>query len=283
MFTVFSAMMPDTSPSMTMHSTTDVDSESAMKIKIPTLVTRRAACTHITMERRYGLHQCDVCRLSAQIGWVYVCTQDANSLSDTEYVEEHQTPVDDADKEETAQEQSTHSVITPTLAPGIEKAIKDGQYTPEQVQILRAQKRNAIELTKATFEQFQREACTKHISRRPSLTYSTATNVKMTDNARQQGSSSDPKLRMFPYCEFQACQTCRPGYRDRAWQSIDEIYAKDASTIIEFEKSSFYKTRPLNCRKVMQDIGGGHSARSALSQCAFNLSLVFSQQKFESG
>lgn len=45
-------------------------------LKLPSIQTRRAACTHLTMVRLNGMHECMICHKPSELGWVYSCTQD---------------------------------------------------------------------------------------------------------------------------------------------------------------------------------------------------------------
>ena len=244
----------------------------AMKPKIPTLATRRAACTHMTMERWYGNYECDVCRQPSMLGWVYSCTQDANPDALTTAVDENLCDAisDSADQNVTTKETSTFDMGSTTrmptleLGPGMEKAIEDGHYSPTQVQILRAQKRRVVELAYATVAHFEREARYKENAGFQRYSIPKGSPQEGNDGAEKQGFSTATKFRMFPYCHFRACQTCRPTYRDRAWQKFDDIFAKDASKLVESEYFSLYATRPMNSCEVMQNIGKAGLSRPPL-------------------
>ncbi len=45
-------------------------------LRLPSIQTRRAACTHLTMGRLNGMYECMICHKPSELGWVYSCTQD---------------------------------------------------------------------------------------------------------------------------------------------------------------------------------------------------------------
>ena len=260
--------------------------EPPMKTKTPSLATRRAACTHPTMERLYGNYQCDVCHRPSQLGWVYLCTQDDLQHAPVGDVDETsekpilavadlnaimKTPRSSYDDLQT---KLIHGASEPELqmpvaelAPWIESAIKNKQYSPNQIEILRAQKQKVVDVAKAAIEQYEQESIFKD----PTC----QTDSRRTDGESQskdehviEGSPLPTQLkhRMFPYCKFRACQTCRPAFRDRTWQRFDEMYTNNASVITNSKKYDVYDTRPLASRKVMQEIGRRAPEPIALSK-----------------
>lgn len=120
------------------------------------LSSRRAACTHLTMIRLYGNHNCLNCNRPSDIGFVYRCSQDYGGelpmTSDSlETIFDIQT-----DEEAKATEQEK---MEPTkLKPWMEKAIQDGHYTDEEICIIIAQKqkvRDTIAAAEKAFEEYQ--------------------------------------------------------------------------------------------------------------------------------
>ncbi len=51
-------------------------SSPSTPLKLPSIQTRRAACTHLTMGRLNGKYECMICHKPSELGWVYSCTQD---------------------------------------------------------------------------------------------------------------------------------------------------------------------------------------------------------------
>ena len=222
-------------------------------VKVPSIATRRAACTHLTMEPLYGDFTCNICSRFSSFGWVYCCTQDdppgsrppPNSISET-----------------------TNPPPTAKLSPWIAKAIDEGHYTPEQIDQLRAQKQHVVDTARLAIDQFEQSQ--SNVANSLSLTPTTLQSVDANPhlpfpviNEVQEPAAIDPpspgatliqqsKLRMFPFCKFCACQLCRPTHRDRAWQSFDDIFAKDQEIpFIHYEDSN----RPLASASILRKIG----------------------------
>ena len=222
-------------------------------VKVPSIATRRAACTHLTMEPLYGDFTCNVCSRFSSFGWVYCCTQDdppgarppPNSSSET-----------------------TNPPPSAKLSPWIAKAIEDGHYTPEQIVKLRAQKQHVVDTARLAIDQFEQSQSNvaNPLSQTPTTLQSVDANPHLpfpVINEVQEPAAIDApsagarlvqqsKLRMFPFCKFCACQLCRPTHRDRAWQSFDDIFGKDQEIpFINYEDSN----RPLASAAILRKIG----------------------------
>ena len=236
------------------YATITPQSEAPMPdVKVPSIATRRAACTHLTMEPLYGDFICNVCSRFSSFGWVYCCTQDdppgsrppPNSLSET-----------------------TNPPPTAKLSPWIEKAIYDGHYTPEQIDKLRAQKQHVVDTARLAIDQFEQSQSNvaNPVSQTPTTLQSVDANPHLpfpVINEVQEPAAAGPptagaklvqqsKLRMFPFCKFCACQLCRPTHRDRAWQSFDDIFEKDQEIpFVHYEDSN----RPLASASILRKIG----------------------------
>jgi len=171
------------------------ETSSTPQSKLPSLASRRAACTHLTMDRLYGDFRCDICNRSSELGWVYSCSQDEESptaasestLKDVPSGLNDQLgrlaglengmkyglspPVDSEVGNGTAtarmptaepspsvdQGNATSHMPSAKLSPSIEKAIKNGHYTANQVVTLRAQKQHVFNMAKAAVESFEED------------------------------------------------------------------------------------------------------------------------------
>lgn len=263
--------------------------DTVPRTKVPSFATRRAACTHLTMERLYGDFTCNVCSRSSSFGWVYCCTQDdapespvtPDSISETsspphQHINGSQEKPNGVDSlsmlppavNEGPRLGKDMRMPTSQLSPWVEKAIKDGHYTPEQVVKLRAQKQHVVDTARAAIDHFEQSQTNNTNSppqtpttlqsvdsnphlpfpvinevQEPSATTSPTTNVAMAQQL---------KTRMFPFCKFCACQLCRPTHRDRAWQRFDDIFENDHEIpFIHYEDSN----RPLASASVLSKIG----------------------------
>ncbi|KAL8946329.1 MAG: hypothetical protein Q9222_007258, partial [Ikaeria aurantiellina] len=196
------------------------DGTSSTSPIIPSVQNRRAACTHLTMERLYGDYDCMNCHRPSRYGWLYSCSQDDNEshLADT-------------------QDQSIPRAATiADLAPWIQRAIAQGHYTQIEIDELLAQRQQVINTIAASEAHFKRTLSTKSrvsSSKRTSveidsfLPFPVFTEIAgSTSNAHRQSidrrSSTQPRI--FPICRYRACQLCRPTYRDRSWQVLEEAF-----------------------------------------------------------
>lgn len=225
------------------------NSESAQKIKIPSLNTRRAACTHVTMERLYGGFKCNNCDKFSHFDWVYSCTQDETIpaidavLMNWTVSSPFEPRSTDAIEEVLPSNDMDVQIATPHLSPWVEDAIRKGHYTPEQVKLLRAQKQTVIDNTRITLQRFERSQTSEKDSPRkskakqplntvPELPLSTIHDVVQKSVIEKAESlaplSVEPKLKMYPHCRYRACHHCRPTYRDRTWQCFDEILSNNS-------------------------------------------------------
>lgn len=148
---------------------------------------------------------------------------------------------------------------TTQLSPWIEKAIKEGHYTSEQVNFMRAQKQKVFETAKTAIERFQQSQIsqkTGSISRNVSQSVDANPHlpfpvINEVEDATSE-TATQPKLRMFPHCDFRACQMCRPTFRDRTWQCFDHIFDLEMSVHVSSIQDD---SRPLSSVSVMQEIG----------------------------
>lgn len=265
--------MPKTSGSPLKGQNDNSLKELPMTTKIPSLATRRASCTHVTMERLYGDHLCNVCHEPSRLGWVYCCIQDddedpgSESLSNSherpdlalvtlkENGSKSKRPTNDTTST-SGQEENTPGLRMPKidLAPWMELAISQGEYTEEQIKVLRAQKQHVVDVANGAIEQFEREVQSKdtQLFKVGSASYVGTVNAIVT-----KMNESIPPLRskLFPYCKFRACQACRPMFRDRAWERLDTVLATGRQV---FDQSMIHELpgfgRPNSC-EVTKAIG----------------------------
>lgn len=157
---------------------------------------------------------------------------------------------------------------TTQLSPWIEKAIKDGHYTPEQVAKLRAQKQHVVDTVMAAMDQFEKSqtndtnspprtsAPLQSVDANPHLPFPVIHEVREPSDTilptANPALAQQPKPRLFPYCRFCACQLCRPTHRDRAWQCFDDVFEQNPEIpFIHYED----RNRPLASPSIMKKIG----------------------------
>ncbi|KAI4277747.1 MAG: hypothetical protein LQ337_001558 [Flavoplaca oasis] len=230
-----------------------VDGSSSPSTVIPSIQSRRAACTHLTMEPLYGDFECMVCHNPSRLGWLYSCTQD--------------------EREDLVVRPARSSIPskpawTADLAPWIQEAIVQGHYTAEQIERMVAQRQKVIDTVAASEAHFKK---TQSASNRTSVRKSTSTTTTVdashhipiptiqevtqvsSDPIRQSiDQSSLTKARIFPYCRFRACQMCRPSYRDRTWQVFEDVFS---TRILPPDLYDIDVDRPVSRLDLVRNIG----------------------------
>ena len=245
-------------------------SESTQKIKIPSLNTRRAACTHVTMEKLYGGFKCHNCDKVSHFDWVYSCIQDEEiPVNDAIHVNSTvSSPFErrstDAMEEVLPSNDMGVQIAAPQLSPWVQNAIRKGHYTPEQVKLLRAQKQTVIDNTRITLQRFEQSQTSendspcKSTAKQPFNTVPDSPIHEVIQKSAIEKAeslvplSAEPKPKMYPHCRYRACHHCRPTYRDRAWQCFDEIFSNDSTIDIDSLEA---EERPLVSVSLLRTIG----------------------------
>ena len=219
----------------------DNDGDSKMAVppspaKLPPLQQRKAACTHVNVTRLYGYFTCSHCGKFSDFGWVYRCTQDyhgqlppweGGSLPNIMEPSPESTGVDGAmssmefdssDHIENAKEVVTGNPRT-ALKPWVEKAIAEGHYTSEQIELIKNQRQQVEDKIKEAETSFQHHqmANKKRLSsgaaRRFSHRNTSITGAGITFPTLEVA-AGDPvppsvTLKVFPDCAYRSCQSCR--------------------------------------------------------------------------
>lgn len=260
-------------------------SRTSSSFQPASMQARRAACTHVTMERLYGEHTiCSVCLRLPPFGWVYLCdqdkgvplsigipnTQDAGLIGENAKAEgaidkgvKHGSLVDellelgDIDKE-------AYAPPPPHLSLSVEKAIKEGQYTPELVLKLRAQRQKVLHVIAAAEEHIKKHpehsaddpwALPDPVPQPVNIKPSPLPDLdKVQDLLLQSDLAGAPsvKPRMFPHCKLRACHACRPMFRDRTWLRLGSILLeRNVSPTINFNTDS----RPISDARIVCSLG----------------------------
>ncbi|MCJ1379954.1 hypothetical protein MMC17_003057 [Xylographa soralifera] len=201
------------------------------------------------MTRLYGSHVCNHCLRPSRLGWVYSCAQDhtceisgaINDLADLMAVTTIRQQV------EPNLSQSSQAIVgfSPVkLSRWIEKAILDGRYTAEQIDILRAQKRKVqaviatVQSESLLAQQVNLTPCC--MASQPASTVIKAPNLPcpVTQVPPEKAETKEPlpvkvadtiavslpRPTPIPECNYKTCQVCRPISRDRAWQCLDHAF-----------------------------------------------------------
>ncbi|KAI4138758.1 MAG: hypothetical protein L6R39_006627 [Caloplaca ligustica] len=225
---------------------------AASPVIIPSVQNRRAACTHLTMERLYGDYECMVCHRPSVWGWLYSCTQDDS----------------DDDANPLQNRVILPPVTTADLAPWIRGLIAKGHYTEEQIGKMVAQRQKVLDTISASDAHFKKtQAATRRMSTRKSRALSTSIEANghlpfpvitevarsSTNPARQSlEQSTEAKSRIFPLCRYRACQLCRPTYRDRTWQVLEDAVTAKVLPSDIYENDS---NRPVSDPDIVRSLG----------------------------
>ncbi|KAL8896913.1 MAG: hypothetical protein Q9207_007482 [Kuettlingeria erythrocarpa] len=234
------------------------DGSSAAPPIIPSVQSRRAACTHLNMERLYGDYECMVCHRPSAWEWLYSCSQD------------------DSDDELTAGKD--HTILPPVtlldLPPWTREAIAKGHYTEGQVETMIEQRRKVLDTILASEAHFKKTQATVRCSssRRPRpisttieanghlpfpvITEFASSSADSTRLSLDQSFGTRPRI--FPLCRYRACQMCRPTYRDRTWQVLEDAFAARTLPADIYEDDP---GRPVSDLKFVSSIGARKKAK----------------------
>lgn len=247
-----------------------ISPETSTTQKPPSIQTRRAACTHMILNRLYGTHKCSHCNRPSWLGWVYRCVQDderqlpesPGQLADEDGLGNDGNEVDtdkvldDASSEVKSGQAKDMRVVQ--LSPWMERAIQDGHYTPNQVIQLRAQKQKVNDVIAAADGNNTLQHALFYQSNqsiKPTLPCEQTHSSSTTDETLNGISLADrppapPKL--IPVCHYKSCQVCRPTSRDRAWQCFEHIFNDSESpSAIDFSSDN----RPVSDANLVRSIG----------------------------
>lgn len=131
--------MPTTSPS---PSGTSEDSETTVKV-----TTQRAnpQCTHVIMDRVRGDYLCDNCHQPSSQKWLYICTQDFElQLHDAMLASERAARAIVSDNKVEVE------MLLLNMSTSIISQWRKGTYSPEQIEILKEQKRHVAQAIDTT-------------------------------------------------------------------------------------------------------------------------------------
>ena len=153
-----------------------------------------------------------------------------------------------------------------SLNPWVQKAIRQAQYTPEQIVVLRAQRQKVIDAIAAAegyIETLNEDSSATLRSRSPVTSPSIDTDPSLPDVAlveflKIQEPEPSPavrvpsaKLSVFPHCKLQYCQNCRPTFRDRAWMSFEDVMTRPNQGLeIDFKRDNRPISHPNHVRKL---------------------------------
>ncbi|KAL1885200.1 hypothetical protein Plec18167_001857 [Paecilomyces lecythidis] len=193
---------------------------------------QHSACTHCTMTRKFDDNSndtCDICHRKSGFGWLYVCTEDHGGFIPA-----------DQDYSSTLCRESCGPDTTGeiSLSPWINKAIQDGFYTTDQIEILKLQRAGVEEAVliarsptpASSVTHISESSYTEDTDEEPWA--ETVEDINKPDGEPETEesvpSTSDPEIvhvrpRAHPVCRLMCCHTCRPASRDRSWASLNTV------------------------------------------------------------
>lgn len=240
----------------------------------------KANCTHITVDPLYGSYSCDICHTPSPLGWLYRCRQD-------DVVQAHPSPCDfPMDHASMNGEESPHlqqdlhrfgfssSIISQALA---------GEYTPDQLQILKEQKKHYRHILAA---EAQRQA-TNHSRKYPQepllppLWWTNLnTNTRVAPPIRPM--YTKPMVQNEEGCRFKCCQRCRPYMSDRCFTSLGAVFADEVSPLRLEEMNLLPMKSPFVAATLGETFTAGTRAQT-FTLNADILQAVSRGQMFDSG
>ena len=186
-----------------------------------------------------------MCGRASSLRWVYRCTQDSDTfLPKSEFYAEEPKPY---------QSRLTGPEVTSELSQSVLSGIQVGDYDAQQVRLLRAQKLRVKEVIALQEEGLEDQSDSSRTSSSHStsdstldtlsqippeipevllhpntVVYSQAATKGAVDqveapSARPSATNKINTEHVVPECIFKCCHSCRPAFRDRAFQSLDAI------------------------------------------------------------
>ena len=222
------------------------------KVKARTMPkrVRTPNCTHVDMDRIYGQHQqCFVCGREPSIGFLYECRQDCSSRSLQEF---HSQGDLDCSKSPLRTELEAAG-----LSESVIQSAEQGHYTSAQLKVLKAQK---LDLRQTIEDSIQGTQINDVVARLAALSSPSSTNdgtasSKSKDTVKAsalQGSDSLVDLVQSTPCNFRACHTCRPYYRDRVFISFEAVASAEFDPISK-DEAQHLPTKSANTIRFLKD------------------------------
>jgi hypothetical protein len=244
---------------------------------MPTREQRQAACTHLNVTRLFdpfNSNKCHMCGHTSSFGWLYRCTQDYNS-----FLPESDFALTEPQKLNC---RLSEQAISSHLSQSVLQGIENGHYSAQQVSLLKAQKllvRKVIAMQEEGLETLSDSShTTGSLSSSDSALESSILLTDETPNAAQHRSTESINLPatepvgnheaaylllpvmckddiyvepLFPDCHFACCHSCRPAYRDRAFQSLNAILAEPVNPPPQWE----LENRRISDARILKRIG----------------------------
>lgn len=242
------------------------------------------------MDRIYGDHTCHLCGRVPELGFVYVCRQDAQvpAFRASKHVEY------DVDQPDELDETNLHQTVAEIaidlgMNDSIVKQILDKVYTVDEMAKLISQRERVVRLLKSAERHHQRKNASRQINPsqtgatsspatahagyvaadRDQDTHSSGSNETPSVNkeAKKAPAGKSPKSASRPSplpkskniraitvmsspCNFQVCHRCRPGYRGRIYANLDSVLKEPQPALTEED----IKTLPVLDASILKNI-----------------------------
>ena len=218
---------------------------------------RRGVCTHVTLDRVWGSQfTCSHCRRVSSLGWSYQCAQDHGEDALPYFTLESLDMRNPHEVESYFQRLEDKSMQLGQLSPWIVKAIRNGQYTDDQITILESQKQGVNNMIFAAAESaYQEGDPTRYFPPRSPPPHRSLSGILGKKTPPPAPSYGEYMLRLVPSrsqrCVYRTCQNCRPVSKDRAWVCIDHALETAIVPEINFE----FDFRPISDVNLVRSIG----------------------------
>jgi hypothetical protein len=195
--------------------------------------SRQSICTHSSVARVFDsseLQTCDTCKKPSRLGWVYICTEDHDS-----FLPNHEAAGFFSASNPSVLKRVESSIETPQLNTWVTKAIADGYYTSEQIEILKEQRANVQKAVSsiATTPRESEEGDNPFTQLFEQLKGTHITAQADNNSVAESTKSEKPEKKnealsvAIPACRYRVCPACRPLTRDRAWVSLNRVCDDD--------------------------------------------------------
>lgn len=194
--------------------------------------SRHSICTHSFMTRVFDSSKqqvCDSCGRPSRLGWVYLCTEDHDS-----FLPDHEAAEFFSTSNPSVLKRVDPHVETSQLSTWINKAIEDGHYTPEQVEILKTQRANVqkkISSIAAAPAEPEGDNPLTRLFERLKDTHVAPSSADNDGTEPVEPPNKETLHVSIPACRYRCCSACRPTMtRDRSWVSLNRVCDDDSYT-----------------------------------------------------
>lgn len=245
-------------------------------------ITRATQCTHMSMTRMYGDWQiCSMCGRAPSLGFVYACDQDLVHLQRDPSITGSSNAASSGQSSSArtrkrltkSRKRGSTDIESLGFATWILDGVKEGFYTPEQIDKLITQKSHVLAVA-------AEETANNAIWRKTTATAAKTISKKVDDSpngstkteqrpaspkgtragrtSEKSKATTTPAAPKTDRCAFKVCHACRPYCRDRSYNSIEAAVKGE----INFPRRWYPSTMPVQSVQLMREIGTGPHYRA---------------------